>query len=191
MTRFDLYTHVHKAVRVLLFDALTTVGRTDFSNESEIPALAATVRRTLRLTRSHAEHEDREIHPLLHRLAPELAAELEAGHNRFDGIDQELESCLERIANSPAAVRVSLGRRMHEMLGALVADHLHHMVLEESRASRVLWAHFTDEELMAVQGRVVGSMPAAELNEWVERMLPAGNATERAQLSAALEGAAP
>ena len=191
MTRFDLYSHVHKAIRVLLFDAVGAVGRTDFGRESELPATLATVRRMIRLTRKHAEHEDRDIHPILHRLAPELAAELESGHDRFDGTDREIESFLARIEVAPAAERVSLGRRVHEMLGALVAEHLKHMALEESRGNRVLWAHLSDIELLAVQDRAMASIGPEEMAEWVELMIPAGNLGERAGLVAALRAAVP
>src|SRR5262245_14149357 len=115
MTRFDLYTHAHKAVRILLFDAVAALGRTDFGREFELPATLATVRRALRLARRHAEHEDREIHPLLHRLAPELAADLEAGHERFDGMDREIERSLARLESAGAAERVSLGARIQRL----------------------------------------------------------------------------
>src|SRR5262245_33953069 len=110
MTRFDLYTHVHKAIRALLFDALQTVGRTDFARESELPTVLVSVRRTIRLAHLHAQHEDREIHPLLYRLAPAEAAGLEAGHERFDGIEREIERDLTRLESAAPAVRVSLGR---------------------------------------------------------------------------------
>ena len=191
MARFDLYTHVHKAIRVLLFDAVTAVGRTDFGRESELPATLATVRRTIRLTRLHAEHEGRDIHPILHRLAPELAADLEAAHDRLEGMDREIESCLARMEGAPAPERVSLGRRVHEKLGGLVADHLQHMALEESRGNRVLWAHLSDAELLAVQDRVMAAIGPVELAEWVELMIPAGNLGERAGLVAALGAALP
>lgn len=191
MTRFDLYTHVHKALRILLFDAVAAVGRTDFACKSELPPALDAVRLALRLTRLHAQHEDRDIHPLLHRLAPELAADLEASHERFDGVDREIEKCLARIEHAPAAERVSLGRRVHEMLGGLAADHLVHMALEESRANRVLWANLSDAELRAVQGQIMAAIGAEEMAQWVEFMLPAGNAGERAGLVAALQAAVP
>lgn len=191
MQRFDLYTHVHKAIRALLFDALEAVGRTDFSHTAELPATLATVRRTLRLTREHAEHEDRDVHPLLHALAPELAADLEAGHDRFEGLEHEIEQCLARIEAASAAERVSLGQRVHDMLGGLAAEHLAHMRIEESRANRVLWAHRSDAELAEVQARIVGSIPPAGVAEWLELLLYYGNLGERAGLLAELRAGVP
>src|SRR6185436_13513139 len=103
MKRIDLFSHVLKAVRSLLFEAVLAVGDTDFANDAEIPGLVATVRRTIRMSRSHAEHEDREILPHVHRLAPEVAADLEAGHDRFEGLEREIGRDLERIEHAPPA----------------------------------------------------------------------------------------
>jgi hypothetical protein len=186
MPRFDLYSHVHKAVRSLLFEAVEAVGRTDFTQSAEIPAAAAAVRHTIRLTGLHARHEDREIHPILHELAPEVAADLEAAHDRFDGLEREIERCFERLESATLEERVSLGRRLHEMLGALVADQLQHMAAEESRANRILWAHRTDAELLLVQQRIVSAIEPEELAEWAEAMLASGNRSERVALLAGL-----
>lgn len=191
MTRFDLYTHIHKAVRSLFFDAIQTVGSTDFAREGEVEKTIATLRRTIRLTRSHAEHEDRAIHPVLHRFAPELAADLEAGHDRFDGMDRELETALERLAGANEATRISLGRRIHDLLGVLVADHLQHMAQEEARANRVLWANLSDAELIGIQDAIMSQIPPAELAEWMELALAFGSFGECAGLLAGLRAAVP
>ncbi|HEV8112945.1 MAG TPA: hypothetical protein VGR31_09230 [Planctomycetota bacterium] len=193
MQRFDLYTHVHKAVRVLLFDAVEIVGRTDFRRAGEIPALAACVRRMIRLTRGHAEHEDREIHPLVHRLAPEVAADLEQGHDRFEGVEREIEKLLVRIENplTSSDERVSLGRKVHDMIGPLAADHLTHMALEEARVNRLLWAHCGDGEIREIQGRIIAAIPPHEVGEWIELMIGAGCLSERAALLAGMRATVP
>lgn len=193
MQRFDLYTHIHKAIRALLFDTIEVVGRTDFRRADELAGTFATVRRTIRLTREHAEHEDREIHPILHRLAPEVAADLEAGHDRFDGVDMEVEKLLARMegANTTSDERVSLGRKLHDLLGPLVADHLLHMAMEEARANRLLWAHLNDDELLAIQDRILATIPPHEVSEWLELLIVAGNLTERAALLAGLRASVP
>ncbi|HEX6883522.1 MAG TPA: hypothetical protein VF530_09085 [Planctomycetota bacterium] len=191
MTRFDLYTHVHKALRALLLDALTTVGRTDFARESELPAAVANVRHALRLAHLHARHEDREIHPILQRLAPTVAADLDAAHVRFAGVDQGIEGLLARLGSATLAERVSLGRKLHQTLGVLVGEHLLHMNVEETQASRILWAHLTDEELVLLHGRILAAIEPAEMSEWVEWLLPAGHRGERAALLVGLESAVP
>jgi hypothetical protein len=188
MQRFDLFSTVHKAVRLTLFDALVAVGRADFGGAADLCPAFSSVRKALRLSREHARHEDDEILPILHGLAPELAADLEAGHDKHDGLGAEIEAALSRIESAPPAERVSLGRRVHEMLATLVAEHLRHMSLEETRANRVLWAHFSDGELLAVQQRIVNAIEPAERSMWIGLMLAACNQSERDGLLA-LSGA--
>jgi len=189
MTRFDLYTHAHKALHALLFDALANVGRTDFEQGLGVPAAAAAVRRAVRLAARHTRHEDREIHPILHRLAPAVAADLEATHDRLDGLDRGIESLLARLGSAGPTERGSVGRKLHETLGHLVGEHLLHMNVEETRVSRILWAHLSDEELVRLQDRILASVDPAERSEWIEWLLLAGNPAERASLLAALERA--
>ncbi|MBL8858108.1 MAG: hypothetical protein JNL28_06385 [Planctomycetes bacterium] len=191
MTRFDLYTHVHKAVRALLFDAVEAVSRADFERDFEVSAALCAVRRTLRLLGSHARHEDEAIHPLLHRVAPDLGADLEAAHDKFDGLEREVEVLLARIESGHAAERVPLARRLHEMLCGMTAEHLVHMGVEETRSNRMLWAHFTDEELAAAQERIVSSVSPEEMSEWLEWMIPAGNWGERVDLMSEMRAAVP
>jgi hypothetical protein len=186
MTRFDLYAHVHKALRALFLETIEAAGRTEFENPEELPGLAATVRRTARLAGKHAEHEDRTIHPVYHRHAPELAADLEAGHDRYEGLERKLEATLVSLERAEAAQRAALGRQLAETLDAYVADNLTHMRLEETRGNRVLWAHLDDGELIAIQGQILAGMTPAEIEEMVGLMLAAGNARERAALLAAL-----
>lgn len=191
MQKLDLYTHIHKAIRVLLFETVQTVARTDFSRDSELAPAVARLSLSIRLTRQHAEHEDREIHPHLHRLAPEVAADLEAGHDRFDGLDRELEGYLQRLEGAGPAERVSIGQRIHSLLGTLVAEHLQHMAVEESRANRLLWAHLDSTELLAIQDRILALISPEDMALWLELMIPAGNLSERAALLAGLQGAFP
>jgi hypothetical protein len=186
MTRFDLYAHVHKALRALFLETIAAAGRTDFDHPQELPALAANVRRTARIASRHAEHEDCAIHPILHRHAPELAADLEAGHDRYEGLERKLEETLLALEQAQSAQRAPLGRQLAETLDTYVADNLTHMRLEETRANRVLWAHLDDGELIAIQGQILAGMTAEEIEEMVGLMLAAGNARERAALLAAL-----
>lgn len=182
MQRFDLYTHAHKAVRSLYFEAVLALARTDFEGEPELPSLAASLRGAVRFARRQAEHEEGEIHPFLHALAPELAADLEAAHGKLEGLGRKLDAELLRLERAGDPERAALGRRVRDTLDQLVGEELEHLRLEETRASRVLWAHLCDAELREVQARILASMEPAELGDWLAEMLRAGNARERLEL---------
>jgi hypothetical protein len=73
----------------------------------------------------------------------------------------------------------------------LVADQLRHTLREETEVNRVLWAHLTDEELIAIQDSIVATIPASRMAEWMERILPAANLPERVQMMSEMKRALP
>jgi hypothetical protein len=186
MQRIDLYAPVHKGLRATLCDTATLLGRTDFQARDESRAAAAAVARILRFLDEHAAHEDALVLPEILRHNAELHSELRSDHARIEGLQGEVAALAARLEAASAIERVSLGARLHERMWGLVAEHARHMQVEETRANRVLHANATDEELLAIQGRIVGAIPPARMAEWMALILPAISAPERA----ALEGAA-
>ena len=68
--RVDLYAIIHKAVRSLLYDTATMLGRADFSRAAGRDAALADVERSLGFITEHLGHEDSHIQPVLRRLDP-------------------------------------------------------------------------------------------------------------------------
>jgi hypothetical protein len=180
MDRHDLYTTVHKAIRALLFDGARLVARTDFALPEQAAAARAALERLMATLDEHAEHEDEFILPELERINPELHADLRSDHARVHGMQDEIRGLAARLATASAVERVALGRRIHDRMGALVAEHLRHLEREECQVNRMLWAHRTDAELREVEGRLLASIPPPRLVEWLGWILPAANLSERA-----------
>ncbi len=177
-----MYTTIHKGIRSVLFDAALTVARTDFSDAEETMGAVGAVRRMLGFLEEHAEKEDAVIMPEYAALAPAVFSELQADHTRTGGMQSEIEELLERIPGAEGVERISLGERLHSKLGLLVAEHLQHMNREETNGNRALWAHRTDEELLEMQKRIVGSIPTERLALIGPFLLSAVNKIERAIL---------
>ncbi len=191
MATFDLYSSVHKGLRSLLYGAATAVARTDFDSDDETRVAVAEMRRVLDFLEEHAEHEDREILPVLRAKDAWTAEEFQGDHARLDGLHRDIESLLGRIETSGASAREALGRRLAERANRLVAEHIHHMEREERTGNRVLWAHCTDEELRAVHERIVTTIGAERLLQWAEFMLPALDRREREHTLAGIRAIVP
>jgi hypothetical protein len=101
MNRIDVYTAVHKMQRTRLFALTVAAGRADSTNTVTTAHLAGAIRALSNELTSHAEHEDRFIHPPLRIRVPELAAALDAAHG-----------------NSMAALSTSGGRSQPEQPAA-------------------------------------------------------------------------
>jgi Hemerythrin HHE cation binding domain len=184
MTRLDLFLAVHKGLRAELFETARLVARSDFSVPAEARAAAARVQRSFAFLEEHARHEDELIFAELEARAPVLCAELRNEHSRVDGLMLEITRLLARLDECAPAERVSLGRRLHGLVGSFLAEYLRHMEREEGETNRMLWAHFSDEQLGAMQGRIISAIEPARLAQWMELILPELNASERAALLA-------
>jgi hypothetical protein len=182
MTRVDLFTTIHKGLRAALFAAAQRVARADFARAADAAAVADAIGRLAELLDDHARHETREVLPDLARVAPELAADLAADHARLRGQEQQLRRLGARLDGAADAERCSLGRRLHDRFGPLIADHLRLMEREEVAAQRVLWAHRSDAELAAIGRNFVASLSPARLAAWLEVVAPAVSERERQAL---------
>jgi hypothetical protein len=192
MERPDVYGNVHKGLRAAIFGAVARAAQTDFAVAAEAGRATAAVRSLLGFLDEHAAHEDAVLMPELARLGPAVHAALEADHARLGGLQGEVGVTLDRIdAAAEAAVRESLGRRLHDRLGRLAAEHVLHMQREEQEASRLLWAHLGDAELAALHGRILGAIPPPRMAGWLEIILPALNGRERAAALAGLRAKLP
>lgn len=191
MNRPNRYQPIHKALRAALFDTTALVARTEFADPGEASVAARTVATLLDLLDSHAHHEEEFVMPEVARHAPGLIATLETDHNRLEGLQAELRALLPRTCSDNAAERESAGQLLGRALNLLVADHLRHMDREETEAMPVLWAHFTEAELDAMDARIRAAVPPERMPVMLRLMLPAMNTPERAGLLAAARAQMP
>lgn len=180
MTRIDLCTPVHKAVRVLLFETTTLAARTAFDDAGDIVRLAERVRALFGYLAEHQEHEDVVVMPEFRRLAPALFAELDNEHNRMAGMEEEILRVFDRLEDAGSAEREALGRKLQHQLHRLVSAQLVHLEREEVEGNRVLWANFDDASLAAMHARVLARIAPPRAMEWMSMILPALAPTERA-----------
>jgi len=191
MTRPNRYQPIHKALRAALFDATTLVARTEFADQGEASIAARTVATLLDLLDAHAQHEERFVMPEIARHAPALVATLEVDHGRLEGLQAELRALLPRTCSDVGPEREAAGQLLGRALTLLVADHLRHMDREETEAMPVLWAHFAETELDAMDGRIRATIPPEQLPVMLRLMLPAMSTPERVRLLSAARAQTP
>jgi hypothetical protein len=192
MARIDLFGTVHKGLRAELFGVVALAARTDFLVRAESARATAAVRRLAGLLAEHAEHEDAVVLPELAALVPELHAAIAADHGRLEALHGEVLALADRLdAAAAEAERDALGRRLHDRVARLAAEHLLHMRREEEEVSRALWAHRSDEALAVLHARIIGRIPAPRLATWLAVILGAASLPEQARLLASVRASVP
>lgn len=189
--RLDLYAGIHKALRLFMTRTLTQVGSTDPADAAEVKASTQQVEGLLAICEGHLQHENTFVHPALERARPGSAARVAAEHVHHEESIADLRDLAALVAHSGEATRAAALKRLYQALALFVADNLQHMQVEETAHNALLWAAYTDAELMAIEQAIVGSIPPAEMAEVLRWFVPALKAPERAGMLAGMRQGMP
>lgn len=189
--RHDIYGPIHKGLRKAQCELLVRLGNTDFGDNRATVDLLSDMRGLLALATAHVEHEDHHIHDALRARGAVSVDRLDHQHDDHRAAFAELEALLASIESARTNERSALGRRLYLAFGNYIAHDLEHMLEEETVAAPQLWSLFSDVELMAIENRIVGSLPPEKAMAFMRLMIPAVNPTERAAMLGGMKQQAP
>jgi iron-sulfur cluster repair protein YtfE (RIC family) len=178
--RYNIYATPHKALRLALSNALAAAGRVDPHDDAEVAALAEQVRGLLKFCATHLQKEEQFLHPAMEAVRPGSPASTQDSH--LDHIDamERLESQAQAIEKTKGALRETAVEQLYRHLASFLADNLVHMQEEETENNAVLWAAYGDDELHAIEQRLVASIPQDVKQLALRWIVPAMNPAERA-----------
>jgi hypothetical protein len=189
--RHDGYRNVHKALRLLMSDSLTRVGRADPDDDDDVRRTLEQVGDLLHFCELHLHHENEFVHPALESVQPGSSARIAREHVQHLETIREVRE-LARLADHPrAAQRVVALSRLYLALTLFVAENFEHMHVEETEHNALLWAYYNDAELIDMERNLVASIPPQSLVKMLHWFLPALNAPERARMLQGMQGGMP
>lgn len=188
--RYDLYGAVHKGLRKAGCDLLVRLGSADFSDADEREKVLGDLRTYLMLAASHVVHEDHNIHTVLQDRGVSTET-VDDQHDDHRAAFADLEALAVSIEKAMPLQRQAAGRKLYLAFAAYIADDLAHMHEEETKTAPLLWQHFTDADLAAVEMRIISSMPPEKNMTFMRLMIPAMNPAERAAMLDAVRKGAP
>ena len=190
-TRYNFYHAIHKALRLGHCRMLPALGSLDYRDRARTDVVLADLRGLMAVGQGHLDGENREIHTALEQRAPGASSHAADGHDDHERSFAEIEELIVLIEQAPLPERELLGRRLYKRYAAFVAHDLEHMDIEETELLTALHDAFTDEELKAIEGRIVAAIPQQKMAAVMMLMAPALNHAERVELIAKLQKAMP
>ena len=186
--RDDLFTHIHKGLRLGLFDITVQAGRTDWADPVQVTRLGERWRSLLTLLQAHSDHEDKHILRLLDAHDPVAAEPTDDQHRDLDDLLDDLAGQFEALITAPD---VASGLGLYRDLARFVAAYLPHMHDEETRVMSRIWQCCTDEEIASARQRFMADMSPEVQALSLEYLLPAIDGPSRKALVAGLASAQP
>ncbi|HSD37057.1 MAG TPA: hypothetical protein VLC92_06090 [Rhodocyclaceae bacterium] len=162
-TRVDLYSSIHKALRLFMSDTLAVLGRLDAGDEACLRDALEQLEALLSLLRRHISHETDFVHVAIEARLPGASLRVADEHLEQLYILSELEVAAHTLRLSAEAQRRSQAHQLYLRFALFVADKLRHMHSEEIGLNAALWAHYSDSELMELHGRMVTNLSPREL----------------------------
>ena len=190
-SRHNFYHAIHKALRLGHCRILPALGALDYRDREKTEAVMADLRNLLAVGRGHLEGENREIHAALEQRAPGASSHAADDHEDHEASFAELEEMITAIEQAPLTGRELLGRRLYRRYAVFAAHDLEHMHAEETELLTALHEVFTDDELRAIEGRIIAAVPPQKMASVMMLMAPALNHGERVDLVAKLQKAMP
>ena len=190
--RYDIYATIHKALRALMMDTLHAVGRIDIYDAKDLAAVCERVLELADVSASHLDHENGFIHPAIETVCPGFSARIASEHVEHLAAIAQLRGAVSALRACPrGAAQERAALALYRMLALFVAENFAHMHFEETEHNQVLWAHYSDEELRALEGRIVATLPPAENMLIMRWIFPAMTPAERTEMLTGMQAAAP
>ena len=189
--RFDAYRPIHKALRHAMTEALFVAGRLDPADACDVAKVVEQGRALLTLCETHLKKENAFVHPAMEARAPGSTADTVRQHAHHEDEIVRVGSLLDILEGAPDGHRAAAAVEYYRELGLFVGDNFVHMHQEETENDPILWQHYSDDELMALDAEIVTSISPAEKSQALRWMMPAFNPQERAGMLAAMRAAVP
>lgn len=183
--RAQPYRLIHKALRVLLAEALQQAGACDVRDAAERAAMVDTVERALSVCCDHLAHENRFFHEPVRQRAPRAVLAFENDHVEHLQAIGALRLQLQRVRDA-GVDGDALAYALYLQFGQFVGENLQHMAEEETVLTLALWQHFTDAEIHALQDALRATLSPQESAFYLQWMARGLNLAE---LEALLLGA--
>ena len=184
--RYDIYAFIHKGLRAFMAHTLVRVGRLDAHDPAEVTEVSAEVQGLLDICRAHLRHENDVVHAAMEARAPGSTERIAHEHVQHLATIDALQRLLSAVPGDAAAAQA-----LYRALSAFVAENFEHMQVEEGAHNAVLWATHSDEEIQALEHRIVSSLGPEESRLGMRWMLPHMTPAERAAMLAGMRQAAP
>ena len=163
MQRLNVFNMIHKALRAMLYDTALTIQQTHFADTEETETALNKITAVLQMFEQHAHHEDHLLFPKIEQFQPQLVCDFEDEHVTDNALGNQLATLVNIVRHTSDTIEreIAASALSRAFLDFMIFN-LQHMAKEESVILPVLWRHYTDDELMAINQDIVATIPPEE-----------------------------
>lgn len=189
--RHDMYAGIHKALRLFMGDTVSRLGQCDPRDDAEVAATIGQLGDLLDTCSLHITDENDFVHPALERAKPGFSARIAGEHVEHREAIADLRDLAAFTRTQRGAARTAALSRLYRTFVLFVAENFEHMNHEETEHNALLWASYTDAELLGIERALVASIPADAMMLMVPWFIRSLNAPELAEMMGGMKAGMP
>jgi hypothetical protein len=185
----------------MIYELGKELQTTDFADEHATEVMVSKLKEGLAsassacvicLLHQHAGLEDDYVFPDVRKFEPEMIDALLMEHRevvrRIAGV-WKIADDVKPLKNGEE--RIEMGAKLNRTANDLFAYYITHLNSEESTLVPAMWRHFSDEQILAMQRRIIGSLTAERATQWNSWLFPSLNISELTGMFMGLKKSAP
>ncbi|MBL7998448.1 MAG: hemerythrin domain-containing protein [Candidatus Kapabacteria bacterium] len=193
MSRIEVFSTPHRALRYAFGELTTKAGTTDFTNRQDVLDLRLRMHEVFTLVHSHSHHEDDICFAELDARCTNATVYDRNEHTR---LHETLDELMARITGIEACVAIgqdetAAGKELYMELCLLHGEMLRHMMEEERDTQPIFWQYMSDDELQAFEHRIMAAMSPDLTMKWLTYILPSHTHNERVMMLAGAQSGMP
>ena len=186
--RVNIYGFPHKALRSALSQLSLLAGKTNYSDATSLQALKDQNQVSMTLLDTHLHSEEEFLLPALEAKVKGSVQENMEEHVMLVKLEESFNALLESITVDATPDK---GAAYYAAISNFHSKYLAHMEMEEQEMNPLIWANFTDEELLGIHGQIMASLSPEHSMLWFKYIVPSLNPTERSVILGGLKANAP
>jgi len=185
----------------MIYELGRELQTTDFTDEHAAEVMVSRLKKDLGsassacvicLLHQHAGLEDDHVFPDVRKFEPEMIDTLSTVHREVVRKIADVWKVADEVKTLKNREEgLEKGNELNRTTNDLFGFYLTHLNSEESTLVPAMWKHFTDEQILAMQRKVIASLTPEQATQWNSWLFPSLNINELTGMFIGLKKGAP
>lgn len=186
--RVNIYGFPHKGLRNGLMKLSYQLGQLNLHSQEQIKEVTDLAEELSELLRLHLRSEEEFVLPPLEAKVPGSTEHNHEDHLAMEKLENDMVSAVKNLKTQASQPALEVA---YAQTNLFIREYFRHMSEEEEEINEVIWANFTDEEILQWQGQILAHLTPDQFNKWFKYIIPALQPMEQTIMLSGFKANAP
>jgi len=167
--RVNIYRFPHKGIRYGLGQLSFKVGSLIFDDNGALKACKEIADDLSELLDLHLHAEEEFVLPPLEAKVPGSTQHNHNDHIAMQKLEHDMNDAIRRLVDVPNETHLNIA---YDKINNFIKEYFRHMSEEETDINKVIWEHFSDQEILGWQGQILAKLTPDQFFKWFKYIIP-------------------